>query len=108
MDSNVIAEQLSDAIIATLKECPDISISPKQFKRKQKFKREYKEDDGPLTPLPEDKSSDYEFIDDDEEDQCPSAASSATFGTVKNMIKDGLDRILGKCLSRFPGFPSCN
>lgn len=99
MDSNIIADQLSESIIATLKECPDISISPKQFGRKKKPKTEYKEDDGSLTPLPEDPSSDDEFIDDDEDDQCASAASLATFKMLKNTIKDGLDRILSKCIA---------
>ena len=98
MDSNIIADQLSESIIVTLKECPDISISPKQFGWKKKPKTEYKEDDGSLTPLPEDPSS------DDEDDQCASAASLATFKMLKNTIKDGLDRILSKCIAYWLSF----
>jgi len=95
MTSNVIADQLSESIITTLKEFLDISLLPKKFGPKRKLKRQYKDNDSPLTPLPKDKSSDYEYIkEDDGEEQALSAAMSATFMQLKNMIKDGLDRIL--------------
>lgn len=93
--SNIIADQLSESIIATLKEFPDISLLPKKYGPKRKLKPEYKDDDSPLMPLPEDKSSDYEYVEEDDgEEQALSAAVSATFTQLKDMIRDGLDRIL--------------
>jgi len=67
---------------------------PRKVKPRQKPERQYKEDDDALPTIEEPHDSDYEPVEDDKDSRAGSAACSASFTSVKNMIRHGLDELL--------------